>query len=219
MRRTRSRPECDFPTCAVACVCSCSLENPQSKACGKNLGKTWVKLRFCAIFKQQHWKKRRIFILSWLWAQKNVCHSRTKCKFSIFLSILLGVFEAQVTVDRSRAVILQFCYDNGLGDRGGQKSVIPALQLTHSGTGVKETQTLKCCGKKKTTPKNELDSSLVPRHCWLIFPSVLQQSVVWKRSYGMLFGPCFVFFSSFFGGAGSQKSPDLTHGLPWKVWL
>ena len=97
---TRDRPECDFPTCAVACVCSCSLENPQSKACGKNLGKTWVKLRFCAIFKQKHWKKRRIFILSWLWAQKNVCHSRTKCKFSIFLSILLGVFEAQVTVDR-----------------------------------------------------------------------------------------------------------------------
>ena len=37
--------------------------------------------------------------------------------------------------------------DNGLGDRGGEKSVIPALQLTHSGTGVKETQTLKCCGK------------------------------------------------------------------------
>ena len=104
---TRDRPECDFPTCAVACVCSCSLENPQSKACGKNLGKTIVKLRFCAIFKQKHWKKRRIFILSWLWAQKNVCHSRTKCKFSIFLSILLGVFEAQVTVDRWRAVILR----------------------------------------------------------------------------------------------------------------
>ena len=37
--------------------------------------------------------------------------------------------------------------DNGLVDRGGEKSVIPALQLTHSGTGVKETQTLKCCGK------------------------------------------------------------------------
>ena len=61
----------------------------------------------CAIFKQKHRKKRRIFILSWLWAQKNVCHSRTKCKFSIFLSILLGVFEAQVTVDRWRAVILR----------------------------------------------------------------------------------------------------------------
>ena len=76
-----------------------------------------------------------------------MCHSRTKCKFSIFLSILLSVFEAQVTVDRSRAVILQFCYNNGLVDRGGEKSVIPALQLTHSGTGVKETQTLKCCGK------------------------------------------------------------------------
>ena len=104
---TQDRPECDFPTCAVACVCSCSLENPQSKACGKNLGKTWVKFRFCAIFKQKHWKKPRIFILSWLWAQKNLCHSRTKCKFSIFLSILLGVFEAQVTVDRSRAVILR----------------------------------------------------------------------------------------------------------------
>ena len=72
-----------------------------------------------------------------------MCHSRTKCKFSIFLSILLGVFEAQVTVDRSRAVILQFCYDNGLVDRGGEKSVIPALQLTHSGTGVKETQNTK----------------------------------------------------------------------------
>ena len=52
----RDRPECDFPTCAVACVCSCSLENPQSKACGKNLGKTWVKSRFCAICKEKHWK-------------------------------------------------------------------------------------------------------------------------------------------------------------------
>ena len=40
-------------------------------------------------------------------SSKYVRHSRTKCKFSIFLSILLGVFEAQVTVDRSRAVILR----------------------------------------------------------------------------------------------------------------
>ena len=129
----QDRPECDFPTCAVACVCSCSLENPQSKACGKNLGKTWVKLRFRAIFKQKPWKKRRFFILSWLWAQKNVCHSRTKCKFSIFLSILLGVFEAQVTVDRSRAVILQFCYDGQWpgGQRGSEKcdSSIAAYSL------------------------------------------------------------------------------------------
>ena len=157
MRRTRSRPECDFPTCAVACVCSCSLENPQSKACGKNLGKTLVKFRFCAIFKQKHWKKRRIFILSWLWAQKNVCHSRTKCKFNIFLSTLLSVFEAQVTVDRWRAVILQFCYNDGLVDRGGEKSVIPALQLTHSGTGVKETQTLKCCGTKSGKNRGKIE--------------------------------------------------------------
>ena len=64
------------------------------------------------------------------------------------LHILLGVFEAQVTVDRSRAVILQFCYDNGLGDRGGEKSVIPALQLTHSGTGVKETPNTKVLWEK-----------------------------------------------------------------------
>ena len=33
--------------------------------------------------------------------------------------------------------------NNGLGDRGGSKSVIPALQLTHSGTGVKETHNTK----------------------------------------------------------------------------
>ena len=37
--------ECDFPTCAVACVCSCSLENPQSKACGKK--GIWQAIQIC----------------------------------------------------------------------------------------------------------------------------------------------------------------------------
>ena len=83
-------------TCTWRCLDTADPQRPELK----KPGKTCVKFRFCAIFKQKHWKKRRIFILSWFWAQKNVCHSRTKCKFSIFLWILLGVFEAQVTVDR-----------------------------------------------------------------------------------------------------------------------
>ena len=34
--QAKDRLEFDFPTCAVPCVRSYSLENPQSKACGKN---------------------------------------------------------------------------------------------------------------------------------------------------------------------------------------
>ena len=40
------RLEFDFPTCAVPCVRSYSLENPQSKACGKKSVHSRTKSQF-----------------------------------------------------------------------------------------------------------------------------------------------------------------------------
>ena len=71
--RAPSRPECDFPTCAVACVCSCSLENPQSKACGKNLECSargfWLTMKSILYFTKLSARRvssQRLEFLSWM---------------------------------------------------------------------------------------------------------------------------------------------------------